>query len=146
MKRFPVFALILAFTGVVHASDNSLEVVGENAPADQQTQLRSFENWHRKAACEDIDSDPNFVQWRYKFEGGSDKPLGSPADTAAIKALVLPTIPPTIRWVSRSIVVVASVCRSEASSSRPGRCLYVFEKHDSKWRLIHHYRWRPPVF
>jgi hypothetical protein len=66
-----------------------------------------------------------------KFEGGSDKPLGTPKDTAAIKALVPARISPTIRWVSRSIVVVSGGCRSP--NVLGGRCFYVLEKHGSKW-------------
>jgi hypothetical protein len=140
-----VFALVIGFTAVVHAGDNSIEVTLEDTPADQ-SQLRSFENWRHKPAPQESNSDANYWQWRYKFEAGSANQLGSAADTAAIKAMVPPTIPPTIRWVSRSIVVVASACCSDASSNRPARCLYVFEKRGSKWRLTHHYRWPPQVF
>jgi len=141
-----MFALIVGFAGAVHASDNSVEVVLEDTPADQQTQVRAFENYRRKASPQEVDSDANNAQWQYKFETASDKRLGSAADTAAIKALVPATIPPTIRWVSRSVVVAASGCYLDASSSHRMRCLYVFEKQGRKWKLTHHYRWHPPVF
>jgi hypothetical protein len=92
---------------------------------------------------EDANSDRQGDQWQFKFNAGSDKPLGTAADAAAIKALVPATVSPTIRWVSHSVVVVSSACRFDASSSHPQRCLYVFEKHGSKWKLTHHYRITP---
>jgi hypothetical protein len=110
-------------------------------PDPQGSQLRSFEKWHHKREPQEIASDGNYAVWRYKFEAASDKQLGSTADTTAIKALLPATIPPTIRWVSRSVVVVASGCYSDASSTHHATCLNVFEKHGSKWKLTHHYRW-----
>jgi hypothetical protein len=53
---------------------------------------------------------------------------------AAIKRLVPATGLPTIRWVSRSVVVV------DTSPSWWTRYLYVLEKHGAKWKLTHHYR------
>jgi hypothetical protein len=137
MKRGLVFAFIVGFTSVVRASDNSVEVTLEDTPEHP----RSFEAWGRKPAPEEVDSDGDSLHWRYKFEAGSDKRIGSAADEAAIKALVPPTISPTIRWVSRSVVVVTSGCYLDASPNHVLRCLYVFEKHASKWKLTHHYRW-----
>jgi hypothetical protein len=129
-----LFTFIIGFTAVVHASDNSDEVFFEEIPEHQP-------HWNFvPRAPQEVDSDSNYMQWRYKFLSGSDKRLGSEADTAAIKQLVPATIPRTIRWVSRSVVVVASDCHSDASPSRRMRCLYVFEKHGSKWKLTHHYR------
>ena len=70
---------------------------------------------------------------------GSDKRLGTAADSAAIKALVPSTPPVTIRWVSRSLVVIAADCSSGTSFSGRLSCLYVLEKHRSKWKITHHY-------
>ncbi len=134
-----VLTLIVAFTPVVQASDNSVEVTLEDTPEQQQADAaHSYRRWKFPPPQEAPNSDSNYMQWRYKFLSGSDKRLGSAADATAIKRLVPVAIPPTIRWVSRSVVVVASGCHSDASSS-PVRCLYVFEKHGSKWRLTHHY-------
>jgi hypothetical protein len=140
MKPRLVFALLLGSTGVIHASDNSIEVTLEGTPADEQSQFRAFEVWRHKPAAQEVSSDGNFAQWKFKFDYvASDKRLGSAADTATIKALVAATTPPTIRWVSRSVVVVAAACHSDVG----GRCLYVFKKHDSKWKLTHHYYYLP---
>jgi hypothetical protein len=130
--------LFIGFAAVVHASDNSVEVTLEDTPELQQTQ--TYYRW--KSTPQEVDSDSNYTQWRDKFLTGSGKRLGSAADAAAIKRLVPATIPPTIRWLSRRVVVVVSGCRSEASSSGKMRCLYVFEKQRSKWKLTHHYRTR----
>jgi hypothetical protein len=129
-------------TAVVHGSDKSIEVTLEDTPEDQQAQLKALEPYRHKPPPQEVNSDANYGQWRHKFEAGSGKQLGSAADVAAIKALVPPKMPPTIRWVSRSIVVASAYC-SDASSKR---CLYVFEKRGSKWRLTHHYGWPPQVF
>ena len=141
MKWYLVFALIVGLAGAVHATDNSVEVTLELTPPEdpQGSQLRSFENWRHKPAPEESNSDANGGQWWYTFEAGSDKRLGSAADVVAIKAVVPVTVPPTIRWISRSVAAVASRCQSNVRAS----CLYVFEKHGSKWILTHHYRWSP---
>jgi hypothetical protein len=141
MKLALTFALIVGFTTVVQASDNSIEVTLERTPGDQQAQRKVLvlDAYRHKPPPQKADSDANYRYWRNKFEGGSDKPLGRPKDAAAIKALVPATISPTIRWVSRSIVVVSADCRSP--SVLGGRCLYVFEKHGSQWSLTHHYHW-----
>jgi len=134
-----VFTFIIGFSIVVHASDNLDEVFFEEIPEHQP-------HWNFvPTAPQKVDSDSNYDRWQYKFLSGSDKRLGSAADLAAIKHLVPATIPPTIRWVSRSVVVIASGCHSDASPTRRMRCLYVFEKHGSKWKLTHHYRCRPWV-
>jgi hypothetical protein len=140
-----LFALIIGLAGFAHASDNSIEVTLEDAPPDQQPHLKAFETWRRKPTPQELNSDGNFAQWKFKFDYvASDKRLGRSGDTSAIKALVPATTPPTIRWVSRSVVVVVAGCHSDPSK----RCLYVFEKHGSKWKLTHHYHWYwfPPVF
>ena len=36
-------------------------------------------------------------------------------------------------------LVVAADCYSDAHFSRRVRCLYVLEKHGSKWKVTHHY-------
>jgi hypothetical protein len=140
VKRGLMFALIVGFTGAVHASDNSIEATLEDAPPGQQAQFRAFETWRRKPTPQEVNSDGNFAQWIFKFDYvASDKRLGNAADTASIKALVPATTPPTIRWVSRSVVVVVSACHSDVS----GRCLYVLEKHGPKWKVTHHYYYPP---
>jgi hypothetical protein len=126
-----IFTFIIGFIAGVHASDNSDEVFFEEIPEHQ---------FHWKLGPQEVDSDSNYSEWRYKFLSGSDKRLGSATDVAAIKHLVPATMPPTIRWLSRSIVVVVSGCYSDASQSGRMRCLYVFEKQHSKWKLTHHYR------
>ena len=153
MKPVLAFALIVGFTAAVQASDNSIEVTLEITPADQQAQrnvlvpdasgwslLQSAVADQHKPPPQKTNSDPNYGYWRNKFEGGSDKPLGRPKDTAAIKALVPAAISPTIRWISRSMVVVSADCRSHTLWGGE-RCLYVFEKQGSKWSLTHHYLW-----
>jgi hypothetical protein len=141
MKPRVLFALLLGFTGVIHASDNSIEVTLEDTPADEQSQFRAFEVWRHKPAAQELSSDGDFAKWKFKFDCvASDKRLGSAADTAAIEALVPATRPPTIRWVSRSVLVVAAACHSDDG----GRCLYVFKKHGSKWKVTHHYYYLPP--
>jgi hypothetical protein len=144
MKPRVLFALLVGFTGTIYASDNSIEVTLEDTPADEQPR-RTFDAWRHKPAAKEVSSDGNFAQWKFKFDYvASDKRLGRSGDTSAIKALVPATTPPTIRWVSRSVVVVVAGCHSDPSK----RCLYVFEKHGSKWKLTHHYHWYwfPPVF
>jgi hypothetical protein len=138
MNRSLIFALLIGLAGVARANDNFIEVTLEVAPPEDQrdSQLKSFEQWRPKPAPHEVNSDRDFSQWKFRFDYvASDKPLGSPGDTASIKALVSATTPPTIRWLSRSVVVVASACHSAVT----GRCLYVFQKHGSKWKLTHHY-------
>ena len=143
MKPVLAFAFIVGFTAAVQASDNSIQVTLEATPGERQAQRVIVvvpDAYRHKPPPQKINSDPNYGYWRNKFEGGSDKPLGRPKDTAAIKALVPATIPPTIRWVSPSIVVVSADCRSHTLWGGE-RCLYVFEKQGSKWSLTHHYLW-----
>jgi hypothetical protein len=159
MKPVLAFALIVGFTAAVQASDNSIEVTLEITPADQQAQrnvlvpdasgwslLQSAVADQQKPPPQKTNSDPNYGYWRNKFEGGSDKPLGTPKETAVIKALVPATMSPIIRWVSRSIVVVSADCRRPPPYVLAAGCLYVFEKHGSKWSLTHYYRWPFPHF
>src|SRR5437667_8189258 len=123
MNRSLIFCLIIGLAAVAHANDTSLEVTLELTPPEdpQGFQLRSFEQWRPKPAPHEVNSDGNFAQWKFNFDYvASDKRLGSAADTATIKALVPAGTPPTIRWVSRSVVVVASAC-----SDVRARCLYV---------------------
>lgn len=139
MKAGLVITLIIGFSAVVQASDNSIEVTLEDSPESTQ---RTF---HWKFVTREVNSDSNYAQWRYKSLAGSDMRLSTRRDTRAIKQLVPGTVSPTIRWISRSIVVVVSACRFETNastrvSSLPVRCLYVFEKAGSIWKLTHHYR------
>jgi len=85
------------------------------------------------------DSDSEAGEWRYKFYAGSDKPLGAPRDTAAIKRLLPSSMPVAIRWISRSVVAVAADCYSDGPSRGHTRCLYVLEKRDGNWQITHHY-------
>jgi hypothetical protein len=123
--RSPTNAL---FSGAVHASENSDEVFYEEIP-DHQSEWK-----FAPQPPKEINSDSNYEEWQQKFLSGSDKRLGSAADMAAIKRLVPATGSPTIRWISRSVVVV------DTSPSWWTRYLYVFEKHGTKWKLTHHYR------
>ena len=133
-----LFAFVLAFAAVVRASDNSVEVTLEDAPEHQQAPQTSL-RWKFRPGAAIRDSDSEGGKWRYKFYAGSDKPLGTAADAAAIKRLVPSTMPVAIRWISRSVVVVAADCYSDISLSAHVRCLYVLEKHRSKWKVTHHY-------
>jgi len=80
-----------------------------------------------QSIARDANSDEHGYDWEYKFKVASDKRLGSVSDATTIKALVPENVPPTLRWVSRTVVVVVSACRFDASSTEPQRCLYVFE-------------------
>ena len=145
MKARHVVPLLLGLAGVVHASDNSVEVTLEDTPDQQQSQQPAFRRWRfqpGKPGPAIQDSDLQGAQWQFKFIAGSDKRLGTAADSAAIKALVPSTPPVTIRWVSRSVVVIAADCSSSASSREPPHCLYVLEKRRSKWKITHHYVYR----
>jgi hypothetical protein len=137
MKARLVVPLLLGLAGVVHASDNSVEVTLEpppppraleNTPDQQQSQQPAFRRWRFQPGPASQDSDSQGAQWQFKFIAGSDKSLGTAADSAAIKALVPSTTPVTIRWISRSVVVVAADHR-----------LFVLEKHRSKWKITHYY-------
>src|SRR6266404_3264255 len=132
MKARLVVPLLLGLAGVVHASDNSVEVTLEDTPDQQQSQQPAFRRWRFQPALAIQDSDSQGAQWQFKYIAGSDKRLGTAADSAAIKALVPSTPPVTIRWVSRSVVVIAADCSSSASSREPPHCLYVLEKRRSK--------------
>jgi len=148
MKLALTFAFIGGLTAVVQASDNSIEVTLETPPGDQKAQRKVLvpDAYSHKPPPQKTNSDAHYGYWRMKFEGGSDKPLGRPKDTAAIKALVPARIAPTVRWVSRSIVVVSADCRPPPPYVLGGRCLYVFEKHGSTWNLTHYYPWPFPQF
>jgi hypothetical protein len=148
MKLALSFAWIVGFTAVVQATDNSVEVTLEDTLGDQQAQgkVLVLDVYLHKPPPQKTDSDADYGYWRNKFEGGSDKPLGTPKDTAAIRGLIPATISPTIRWVSRSIVVVSADCRPPPPYVLGGRCLYLFEKHGSKWSLTHYYRWPHQLF
>lgn len=136
-----LLTVMIGLTTVVEASDNSVEVTLEDTPEQQAPQTR----WRFRPGSANPDSDSQGVQWRYKFYAGSDKPLGSARDTAAVKVLVPSSMPITIRWISRSVVVVAADCYSDAGSRGRVRCLYVLEKHASKWKITHHYSHRLPT-
>ena len=146
MKSLFVASLLVALStcnpqvSAPPSGDNSVEVTLEDTP-EQQQQNNDYRRWRFVPGNQQQDSDSQFAHWRYEFYAGSDKPLGTAADTTAIKALVSSTIPPTMRWISRSVVVVAADCYTAASSSGD-RCLYVLEKHGSKWKLTHHYSHR----
>jgi len=142
MKARLVVPLLLGIAGVVHASDNSVEVTLEDTPDQQQSQQTAFRRWRFQPRPAIQDSDSQGAQWQFKFIAGSDKRRGTAADSAAIKALVPSTTPVTIRWVSRSVVVIAADCSSSASFSGRLSCLYVLEKHRSKWKITHHYFYR----
>jgi hypothetical protein len=128
MKARLVVPLLLGLAGVVRASDNSVEVTLEDTPDQQQSQQPAFRRWRFQPRRAIQDSDSQGAQWQFKFIAGSDKSLGTAADSAAIKALVRSTTPVTIRWISRSVVVVAADHR-----------LLVLEKHRSKWKITHYY-------
>src|SRR5437764_204753 len=127
-----VLAFIFGLAAVVHASDNSDDIFYEEVPEHQP-------HWKFRPGPAMQDSDSQGGQWGYKFIAGSDKPLGTARDAAAIKAVVPFTMPVTIRWISRSVVVVAADCYSDAHFSRRMRCLYVLENPCAKWKVTYLY-------
>jgi hypothetical protein len=144
MKARLVVPLLLGLAGVVHASDNLVEVTLEDTPDQQQSQQPAFRRWRFQPQPRPAiqDSDSQGAQWQFKFIAASDKRLGTTADSAAINALVPSTTSATVRWVSRSVVAVAAGCSSSPSSREPPHCLYVLEKRRSKWKITHHYFYR----
>lgn len=128
-----VVTLLAGMTAVVCASDNSVEVTLELTPPETPPP-----HWKFRQDSAVQDSDSQGAQWRGKFITASDKPLGGAKDTRAIETLAPSLKPLTIRWVSRSVVLVLGDCSSDAHSRL--RCLYVLEKHRSKWTLTHRYR------
>jgi hypothetical protein len=143
MSATLLLIFLFASAAVVHASDNSVEVTLEDTPQQQHADT-TFRRWSFFKRPQYQDSDSQFPQWESKFKAGSDRPLGTARDTAAIKAVVPSTMPVTIRWVSRRLVVVAADCHPDSSTDN-GYCLCVLEKQRSKWKLVHHYshRWHP---
>ena len=137
-----VVTLLLGLAAVARASDNSVEVTLEDTPDRQQSPQPAFRRWRFQPGPTIQDTDSQGAQWQFKFIAGSDKRLGTAADSAAIKALVSSTTPVTIRWVSRSVVVIAADCSSGTSFRGRLSCLYVSEKHRSKWKITHHYFYR----
>ncbi len=140
MRLLLLIALLLGFVTVVYAGGNSVEVTLEDTPDHQQAPETSTRRWRFAPLPEYQDSDSHFEQWDFKFRAASDNPLGTARDTTAIKALVPSTMLLTIRWVSRSIVVVAADCHPKPTDN--SYCLYVLEKQHSKWKLVHHYSHR----
>ena len=117
-----------------------LPVEGKLGPPPEQS---SADDWRHSKPSDEAASDQHGDYWWFQFRIGSADPLGNAADEAAIKAAIkasVPSsIPPVLRWASDTDIVVLSACRTHASSSKPSRCLYVFQKHHRKWRLTHHY-------
>ena len=116
-------------------------VEGELGPPPQTPSV-NWKQWRQrwKFEAQDNDSDNRYFEWESKFNSGSIRRLGSVKDTAAITALLPATKYQKLRWVSRSVVVVMSACRTDPSSTDRQHCLYVFEKYGAKWNLTHHYR------
>jgi hypothetical protein len=132
MNPARLFAFVFGLTVVAHASNDSDDVFYEEVPEHQPR----FE-YRRAPTIEDSDAEGG--QWQFKFKTGSDKRLGTARDAVAIKVLLPSTMPVTIRWISRSVVAAAADCYSDARFGRRVRCLYVLEKHGSKWKITHHY-------
>jgi hypothetical protein len=135
-----LLTLMITLAAIVEASDNSVEVTLEDTPSQNPPP-----HWKFRPDSAAQDSDSQGVHWRSKFYAGSDKRLGTLRDAASIKRLVPSSMPITIRWISRSVVVVAADCYFDASSRGRFRCLYVLEKHGSKWTTTHHYSHRLPT-
>ena len=136
--------LIIGFGAVLKASDNSIEVTLEDTPEHQESSQTDKNRWKFRPQTATKFDWNDFMHWRNKFWSGSEKQLGSAADRNAIKALVPLTMPPIIRWISRSVVVVSADCYSDRLSSGRVRCLYVLEKHRSSWKVAHHFS-EPPI-
>ena len=84
MKARFVVPLLLGLAGVVHASDNSVEVTLEDTPDQQQSQQPAFRRWRFQPGPAIQDSDSQGAQWQFKFIAGSDKRFGTTAASAAI--------------------------------------------------------------
>jgi hypothetical protein len=134
-----VVTLLFGFACIVHASDNSVEVTLEDTPQQQPSQEPALRRWRFQPRATIQNSDSQYLQWRYKFYAGSDKPLGTARDIATIKSVVPSSMPISIRWLSRSAVAVVADCYSDSHSGGHIRCLYVLEKHGSQWKITHHY-------
>jgi hypothetical protein len=134
-----VATLLLAVAATVHASDNSVVVTLEDTPSQNASH-----HWKFRPGSIPQDSDSQGDQWRDKFITASEKRLGSAKDAIAIEALMPSSMPLTIRWLSRSVVLVSADCCFDAHSKVRLRCLYVLEKHRSKWNVTHHYRYSHP--
>jgi hypothetical protein len=133
MKARLALIWIMAIAPVAGATDNSVEVTLEDTPGQQPP--KNNERWKglkfQRSECDQKATERDskgYGKWRSKFDVGSDKPLGTPADVAAVKSLLPNTESITIRWVSRSVVVVSH-----------GLTLCVVEKHRSKWKVTHRY-------
>jgi hypothetical protein len=144
VARLIIAVLLVSCRCFAGPPPDSVEVTLESTPEQKQPSQAETEAYnHWKRGPQEADSDTNYEHWRHKFVfTASDKRLGSARDVASIKKLLPSTVPPTMRWVSRSAVVVVSSCYSDSSPMVRKQCLYVFEKHGSKWKLAHHYYYR----
>src|SRR4051812_19887828 len=84
-------------------------VEGELGPAPEQPSADDWRRW--KFRPQETKSDERGDYWWFHFKLGSDKRLGTVPDETAIKASVPASIPPLVRWVSKSVVVVLSACQ-----------------------------------
>jgi hypothetical protein len=141
VARLIIAVLLVSCRCFAGPPPDSVEVTLESTPEQHQPSQAETEAYNRwKRDPREADSDTNYDHWRYQFVfTASDKRLGSARDVASIKQLLPGTVPPTMRWVSRSLVVALSACYSDSSPTVRSYCLYIFEKHGSKWKLTHHY-------
>jgi hypothetical protein len=131
-----LIALLIGIAATIHASDNSVEVTLELPPPQSPPP-----HWKLRPDPALQDSDSQGDLWRDKFITASDKPFGSAKDLVTVQSLVpSSSLPVTVRWLSRSVVLVSAGCHSDSDSTVRVRCLYVLEKHHSKWKITHHYR------
>jgi len=136
MRTWPVLILFLAVSAIALASDNSVEVTLEDTAPQTPPP-----HWKFRPHSAVQDSDSQGDRWRDKFITASDKPFGTAKDVAAVQSLVpSSSVPVTVRWVSRSVVLVSAGCSADLDSTVRVRCLYVLEKHHSTWEITHHYR------
>lgn len=118
MKCFVLLAFVLS----VPCSAEFPPVEGELGPTPT-----AVPGWDKPARKSVAPRDDTYGKWHFKFITASDKQLGSPKEIAKIRS-ELPIPDPTIRWLSRSLVVAAGANR-----------LYVLERHHSKWEMTHRF-------
>jgi hypothetical protein len=131
MRAWLASAFAMVTTSLAQPPEKSIEVTLEDTP---QQQPHAHVYRFAKPSPTPSTERPvrgqydGYSSWRFRFLAAPDKQLGRRSDIAAIQSLLPPSSTRTIRWISRSTVVACA-----------DRTLYVFEKHHSKWQIVHHW-------
>lgn len=91
------------------------------------------------------DNPEEVKSWKARFEKASRQQLGTDADAAAVREMILRDIEPRphadikeLRWES-PVVVIATAFWWETSDAG-ARLLFAVEKKDGQWKIVlHHY-------